>query len=393
MPKENQVKEQPLVVSEMEKLNEKELVITKPEESTELTVQAENVLEEVIVAFNEYQDTNTIITSIGSTELNEIGEISKVLDAPVKNIMGEKNSPQDNIATSLIEIKVQADTINPGNFDLNPGFFGRMLGKITGNTAINKYATQYTSTKDIIESISKSLDHGILELKEDNGIFEQDKARFRKASNSLKAQIQLLMAMSETVEKRIETVESEEEKNFLQEEVLFTLNSHTIDLQQTHMASLQGVAAINLLIKNNRELIRGVERTKRAVIPVMSIGFTIATGLATQKKILDLTENINKAASETMLQNSKMLKEQGVQIQKQASNAMLDIDKITESMNLLVEAIDDVENYKKEALPGMKESIAQLSNLSDIVDRKVNKMEQGEKYIKAQKEKLKSLES
>jgi len=365
-----------------------EVKVDKNEIDKELEDKADSVLQEVIKAHSEYQDTNKAITSIGAKELTQISELSQILDAPLKNIMGEKDSPQENIAKSLLDIKVQADEISPSNFDLNPGFFGRLIGKITGNTAVNKYASKFASTKDIIQSIVESLDNSIIKLKEDNAILEQDKARFRKAADSLKEEIKLLFALDKTIEEKIEKEDNEDIKNFLQEEILFTVRNHLQDLQQTYIASQQGVAALNILIKNNKELIRGVERTKRATIPVISIGFTIATGLASQKKILDLTNDINKMTSDTMVKNSQMLKEQGTAIQKQAASATLDIDKISQSMNDLMDAINDVENFKREALPGMKESVNKLQELSNVIDSKLSKSEKGAKFAEQIPEKV-----
>jgi uncharacterized protein YaaN involved in tellurite resistance len=375
---ENQVKESNInlpVEVEVE-------VIPEDNIHEELSSRADQVIEEVIKANANYSDSSKAITSIGSKELNEISELSQILDSPLKNIMGEKNSPQESIAKSLIEIKTQADEISPNKFDLNPGFFGKLIAKITGNSSVNKYATKFASTKDIIQSIVESLDYSIIKLKEDNAILEQDKARFRKASDSLKKEIQLLFVIDKKIEEQAEKEQNEEIKNFLLEEVLFNVRNHLQDIQQTYVASQQGVAALNILIKNNKELIRGVERTKRATIPVISIGFTIATGLASQKKILDLTNDINNMTSDTMVRNSQMIKEQGASIQKQAASSTLDIEKITQSMNDLMSAIDDVENFKRNALPDMKESVNKLQELSNIIDNKISKFDSGERIEK-----------
>lgn len=354
----------------------------------ELTEKADTVIKDVVLAYDEFKNPAAVITTIGKEELNELKQLSQVLDSPIKNIMGAEESPQNQISKSLIEIKVQADKITPDKFNLNPGFFGRIMGFITGNTALNKYATKFTSTKDVINSISKSLDSAILRLKEDNAIFEQDKTRYRKAASTLKDKIQLLIAVDSTIENKINNESDIDKKQFLQEEVLFTARSHTQDLQQTYIATQQGIAALNLLIKNNNELIRGVERTQRAVIPIMSIGFTIATGLATQKEILDLTDSINQTASDTMVKNSEMLKTQGAAIQKQAINSSLDFDKLSQSMTFLISAIDDVENFKVNALPGMKESIAKLNDLTNKVDTKLVKFDKGEEFRKEQTQKI-----
>lgn len=361
-----------------------ELVARNAEEVTVEVVEdkvSENavvVLDNALLAYTEYKNPSALITSIGATELNNLKEMSDILEVPVKNIMGENGTPQDNIGKSLIEIKVQADALSPSNYDLNPGFLGRIIQKITGNSALNKYATQFTSTKSVIESISQSLDNAILKLKEDNAIFEQDKTKYRQTAASLKGQIELLIALSAEVEDRMSKEEDPDKKAFLSEELLFTITQHTQDLQQTYVATQQGVAALNLLIKNNKELIRGVERTQRATIPVMSIAFTIATGLQTQKKILELTKSVNETTSNAMLENSKMLKEQGAQIQKDAVSATLDYEKLNQSMELLVSAIDDVDTFKQKALPAMKDSVGLLQNLTEKLDTKLDKMDKAE---------------
>ncbi len=378
--KQNTVIDQPLQPGQLVIVEDKPVEVEVV--TNELTTKADSVIKDVVLAYSEYKDPTAVITTIGKEELNELKQLSQVLDAPIKNIMGAEESPQNQIGKSLIEIKVQADKITPDKFNLNPGFFGRIMGFITGNTALNKYATKFTSTKDVINSISKSLDSAILRLREDNAIFEQDKTRYRKASATLKDKIQLLIALDSVIETKINEESDSEKKQFLQEEVLFTARTHTQDLQQTYIATQQGIAALNLLIKNNNELIRGVERTQRAVIPIMSIGFTIATGLATQKEILDLTDSINQTASDTMVKNSEMLKNQGAAIQKQAINSSLDFEKLNQSMTYLIAAIDDVENFKVNALPGMKDSIAKLNDLTNRVDTKLVKFDKGEEFRK-----------
>lgn len=332
------------------------------------------IVEDIINAHKNYQNTNALITNVGVEEINDIKHLSKVLDTPMRNLIGEKGSPQESISNSLISIKTQADSINPAKFDFEPGFLSRFIGKITGSSALSKYTAKYSSAAEVIQSITKSLDLSVLKLKEDIALFEQDKTRFRKASSALKEKIDLLIVLDSSIEEKIALETDPEIKKVLQEEILFSVRTHIQDLQQTYIASQQGIAAITVLIQNNRELIRGVERTQRVAIPVMSIGFTIATGLATQKKILDLTNNINQATADTMLQNSIMLKEQGAAIQKQASSATLDIQKVTQSMQELILAIEDVETYKQNALPDLKKSIDILKGLSETVDGKINKM-------------------
>ena len=47
---------------------------------------------------------------------------------------------------------------------------------------------------------------------------------------------------------------------FIQEELLFPLRQRTQDLQQQLVVNQQGFLAMEIIIRNNKELIRGVDR-------------------------------------------------------------------------------------------------------------------------------------
>jgi uncharacterized protein YaaN involved in tellurite resistance len=101
--------------------------------------------------------------------------------------------------------------------------------------------------------------------------------------------------------------------------------------------------------------------------------------LIQQKRVLDTIENVNQGTSDLIETNGRLLKEQGATIQKRASGAMIDFEKLTNAINDTVSAIEDVENFKQKALPDMAKSIAQLQNLSNYVDSKVQKLEKSER--------------
>lgn len=338
--------------------------------------QVDSFISSLVGTKNTAEGPSLVISSFGSKEMKDIQVLSKVLNSPIKTL-SDSNSPANAISNQLIDLKVKVDEINPGKFDLQPGFFGRAIQKITGNSAINKYVTKYQKTSDVIEAITRNLDEGSISLQETNHIFFDDKQRFIDTSAILKNKVAVLIEADTKLKEMIVLENDAEKKKFLQEEVLFVLEQHIQDLQQTMIVTQQGILALDILIKNNKELIKGVDRTKRVTIVALSVGATIATGLAQQKKVLDTVTAINQGTSDLLATNGALLKSQGAEIQKQASNAMLDIDKLTSAINDTISAIEDVEGFKQSALPQMSEAISKLSALSSHVDGKILKLEKG----------------
>ena len=257
------------------------------------TDAVDNFIKSLVNTKETAQGPSLIIESIGSKEIKDIQVMSKALSTPLRDIQST-DSPSNVISEQLLSLKVRVDEINPGNFDLQPGFFGRMIQKVTGSSAINKYMTKFQKTSNVIESIVYSLDQGAISLQEQNIIFFDDKKRYMDSSVALTEKINILLTADTKVKAMIEAEINPEHKKFLQEEVLFVLEQHIQDIQQTNIVSQQGVLALDILVKNNKELIKGVNRTKNVTIAALGIGATIAVGLNEQKKVLDTITAINE---------------------------------------------------------------------------------------------------
>jgi len=131
------------------------------------------------------------ITSIGKEEIHELQNLSKALDTPIKN-MASLDSDSNTVSNSLVDLKVKVEEIDPGKIDLNPGFIGRIIQKITGSSAVNKYFTKFQTTRSVIDSIVRALQEGKRILEEDNIIFEQDKIKYRETTKKLQEKIMVL---------------------------------------------------------------------------------------------------------------------------------------------------------------------------------------------------------
>ena len=325
------------------------------------------------------------IESVGQEDIRVLSQLSRTLSSPVGRMASDDETKK--ITTSLLDLKAKVEEINPAKFNFEPGFFGRALQKFGGGSAINKYVSKFESASAVINSISSALEQSRQGLVEDNAIFTEDRRRYREASKSLTEKVEILKYALAKVEDKIAQTKDEYEKEFLEQEVQFTLSQQIIDLQQTLAATAQGTVAFGIIVKGNQELIRTIRRSQNVTVVALNVGSAVATGLAKRRNALKTVEEVTAVTNNMLKSNAKMMREQGVEIQKQATSALLDTSVMQEALRESVQAINDLENFKKDSLPAMKESINAMNAITKELELKIQQMDKSER-LKLQGEAL-----
>ena len=96
---------------------------------------------------------------------------------------------------------------------------------------------------------------------------------------------------------------------------------------------------------------------------------------------MDKINILNKTTENIIESTSHMLKEQGSEIQKHSAETMISPEVLKASFSEALQAIEDVSNYKQQALPKMKETINVFSDLADEGQRVVDKIETSNKDL------------
>jgi uncharacterized protein YaaN involved in tellurite resistance len=166
-------------------------------------------------------------------------------------------------------------------------------------------------------------------------------------------------------------------RQFVEEDILFAIRQRTLDLQQQLAVNQQGVLATELIIRNNRELIRGVDRALDVTISALQVAVTVALALAHQRIVLDKIEAINATTSDMIAGTAERLKTQGTEIHQQATGAMLDMDSLRTAFDDIEIALDEISRYRKEALPTMAATILELDHLTAQSEAAIERLESG----------------
>ena len=168
-------------------------------------------------------------------------------------------------------------------------------------------------------------------------------------------------------------------QKFVQEEILFPLRQRIMDLQQQQAVNQQGVLSTAIVIQNNQELVRGVNRSIDVTVSALSVAVTVALGLANQKIVLDKVTALNTTTSNLIAGTAATLKTQGAAIQTQAAGAMLDMDALKGAFADINQAMDEISRFRQEALPRMAQTIVEFDQLTAEGEASIQRLEEGSK--------------
>jgi uncharacterized protein YaaN involved in tellurite resistance len=165
-------------------------------------------------------------------------------------------------------------------------------------------------------------------------------------------------------------------KQFLQKEVLFPLRQRIIDLQQQQAVNQYGMVTAEAIIQNNKELMRGVDRSLNVTVIAFQTASTLSIALEHQKKVLKGVQAINDTTNDLLLRTSEKLRDQGVQIQQQSASASIDTQVLQTSFKNVYDALEQVNSFRVKALPQMSESIEKMNQVNQEMDSVIQDMHQ-----------------
>jgi len=291
-----------------------------------------------------------------------IGDLSK---------LGSENG---EVVSGLTELQRQMKDLDPSAIDFMKG---GMLGKLFN--PIRNYFAKFQKADAVIDDILKSLEKGKNVLKRDNITLESEQVTMYELTRRLRANIELGMQMDDSMSQEIEQAKvngiEEERIKFVEEEIQYPLRQKLMDFQQLLAVNQQGIVAMEILRRNNKELIRAVERAQNVTISALRVAVTVASALYNQKIVLEKVEALNKTTSSMINSTARMLKEQGTKIHEQSASANISVEDLKSAFSDTFDAFDQISTFKQEALPQMRTAIDELKQLTDDGEKRLEQIE------------------
>ena len=321
------------------------------------------------------RDILRAIENLGADVMSQSSTKNAMLSKRMGQLSREGGESGD-VAKGLEDLAIKMRDLDPSGIDF--------AKKSKLFNPARRYFERFKTVDGEITDIVTSLERGKNTLKNDNVTLELEEDSMREITKQLNQQLEMALDLdnylSNAVEANRDTADPERVK-FVEEEVIFPLRQKILDLQQLQTVNQQGIVSMNIVRRNNQELMRAVDRAENVTVSALRVAATVAGALYNQRIVLDKVNTLNEATNSMISSTSRMLKEQGTEIQRNATEANISVDTLKESFANTIDALNDISEYKQIALPRIKQTIADFQAIADEGQKHLDRLERREMYL------------
>jgi uncharacterized protein YaaN involved in tellurite resistance len=302
------------------------------------------------------------IQSMGDDEIRQSASVSnRLLDKPVKALESGPFSKGATVSKSLVDLRRTVEDLDPSQQGLLSS--KHVFGLIPFGNRLRDYFGRYQSAQGHLNAIIQALYHGQDELRQDNAAIEQEKVNVWDIKGKLEQYIYMAGKLDAALEAQIDQIgkTSPERAKTLREDALFYVRQKRQDLLTQLAVNVQGYLALELVRRNNLELIKGVDRATTTTVSALRTAVIVAQALTNQKLVLNQITALNTTTGNLIESTSAMLKEQSGQIQQQAGSATISVERLQAAFANIYATMDMIDAYKLRALDSMQKTIDALS--------------------------------
>jgi uncharacterized protein YaaN involved in tellurite resistance len=299
------------------------------------------------------------ITRMGQEQIRAAAAMSnRFLDRPVRAMDADGSVGKD-----LAELRRTVEDLDPGRQGKLSGP-RKILGIIPFGNKIKNYFDSYTSAQGHIASILQRLESGKKELHLDNAAIDTERQKLWAAMGELEQMIHIAKTLDERLEAKALELDSIDPAKVkaLRESALFYVRQRTQDLLTQMAVSVQGYLALDLVKKNNVELVKGVDRASTTTVGALRTAVTVAQAMTNQRLVLGQITALNKTTSDIIDSTSTLLREQTAQIHEQAASSTIPLETLQRAFQNIYDTMDEVDNFKVRALESMKQTVNVLTS-------------------------------
>ncbi|GAA1608841.1 toxic anion resistance protein [Kribbella sancticallisti] len=299
------------------------------------------------------------VRSMGDVDIRHAAESSnRLLQSPVRALTSGGLSEGSTVGKTLLELRRTVENLDPKEATGTK----KLLGMIPFGDKIEDYFRKYQSAQSHLEGILHSLRDGQDELGKDNAALNLEKQQLWDAMGRLNQYVYVAERLDARLSATIAELEATDpdKARALREDVLFYVRQKHQDLLVQLAVSIQNYLAIDIVIKNNIELIKGVDRASTTTVSALRTAVIVAQALGNQKLVLDQITALNTTTSGMIERTSQMLRDNSVAIQQQAASATIGLPQLQAAFANIYATMNAIDTFKVEALDSMAATIGTL---------------------------------
>jgi uncharacterized protein YaaN involved in tellurite resistance len=301
------------------------------------------------------------VRTMGDADIRRAAETSnRLLQTPVRAIKEGALASGSRVGNTLLELRRTVEELDPSEASVPRKF----LGMIPFGDKITDYFRRYEAAQSHLNGILHSLRNGQDELTRDNVALNMEKQNLWATMGRLNQYIYVAERLDAKLAATIAQLElsDPERARSLSQDVLFYVRQKHQDLLTQLAVSIQSYLAIDIIIKNNLELIKGVDRASTTTISALRTAVIVAQALGNQKLVLDQITALNTTTSDLIQRTSEMLRDNSAQIQQQAASATIGLPQLQAAFQNIYATMDSIDNFKLQALDTMAATIGTLES-------------------------------
>ncbi|MFE7238325.1 toxic anion resistance protein [Streptomyces sp. NPDC057580] len=304
------------------------------------------------------------IAALGQGDIRSAAQQSnRMLDRTVRELSAGSGDgdAQSRVGASLVELRRTVEDLDPR--DTSGRGARRLLAKLPGGNRLRDHVAKYASAQSTLNRIVGSLRGGQDELRRDNAALHTERTRLWETMGKLQEYVVLTEALDGAVEDRIRATEAADpvQADALRADVLFPVRQKHQDLLTQLAVCAQGYLAMDVVRRNNEELIRGVDRAAATTVSALRIAVMLAAALESQRKVTEQVQVLRSTTEDLIRGNAEMLATQSGEIQRIAADPAVGAETLRTAFQQIYRTLDAIDTYKVQATESMAATVESLT--------------------------------
>jgi uncharacterized protein YaaN involved in tellurite resistance len=286
-----------------------------------------------------------------------------MMERPLRASKAGALAEGSDILRGLTDLRRTVEDLDPSRTPTVRGFLGKLPGGRKAQNAMDRYQSAQSHLNAILEALYRSQD----ELRRDNASIETEKVHLWETMQKLRQYAHVGKSVDDALSARLTLLQATDpdKARIVREELLFAVRQRVTDLLTQLAVGIQGYLALDLVRRNNMELIKGVDRASTTTVSALRTAIMVAQALGTQQAVLGQVTALNDTTGRMIGSTASLLKQQSTEIQKQAGSATVDPQIIQAAFRDVYGALDAISTYRTQALERFKDTIS-------VLDREVS---------------------
>jgi len=320
------------------------------------------------------------VRSMGDGDIRKAAETSnRLLQTPVRALKEGGLASGSKVGNTLLDLRRTVEDLDPSQAAGTRKF----LGMIPFGDRIVDYFRRYESAQGHLNGILHALRNGQDELTRDNVALNMEKQNLWAIMGRLNQYIYVAERLDAKLAATISQLDlsDPDRAKALSQDVLFYVRQKHQDLLTQLAVSIQSYLAIDIIIKNNIELIKGVDRASTTTVSALRTAVIVAQALGNQKLVLDQITALNTTTSDLIQRTSEMLRDNSARIQQQAASATIGLPQLQAAFANIYQTMDSIDTFKMQALDTMAATIGALEAEVDKSRSYLNRVQRQDRQL------------